>query len=189
VTPRATPSEGESDAALLERVGGGDEAALACLYERYAPVVFGFVRRRVPDRELAEEVCGDVWLGCWRSARAFRGDSRVLTWLLGIASRQVIMSTRGRRRPTVPLDEDLEVVAVESDDPAAVVADAAGAAELTAAIQQLPAELYEVVVLAWLHELPYSEIAGAVGIPVGTVKSRMMRARRLLQARVGERNA
>lgn len=77
----------ESDEGLLVRIGEQDERALAELYERYSTVVFSFIVARTPDRGVAEEICADVWLGCWRSARAFRSDSRVLTWLLGIAKR------------------------------------------------------------------------------------------------------
>lgn len=171
---------------LLARVGDGDEAALATLYARYEGVVFGFVLRRVSDRELAEEISADVWLGCWRSAKAFRGDSRVLTWLLGIASRQIHAHVRGKRLHTVPLVEELDVPSDASDDPASIVSDAAAAHDLIDAIRALPPSLFEVVSLAWLHELPYDEIGAAAGIPVGTVKSRVSRARTLLRARIGE---
>ncbi len=171
---------------LLGRVGDGDESALAALHARYAGVVFGFVLSRVPQRELAEEISADVWLGCWRSARAFRGESRVLTWLLGIASRQIHTHMRGKRLSTVPLVEQLDVAGDASNDPAMIVSDTEAAGELIDAIRALPAPLYEVVALAWLHELPYDEIAVAVSIPVGTVKSRVSRARALLHAWIGE---
>ncbi|WP_461639407.1 RNA polymerase sigma factor [Leucobacter sp. BZR 635] len=169
---------------LLRRVGTGDERALRELYERYGAVVYGFVRRRVRDRGLAEEVCGDVWLGCWRSAQGFRGDSQVLTWLLGIARRQAHTHLRGIRLPTVPLDDKYDVAGPESEDPANIVAEAAAAQSVTSAIEALPTELYEVVTLAWLHGLPYAEVAVAVGIPVGTVKSRVSRARAILQSQI-----
>nr|WP_276569160.1 RNA polymerase sigma factor [Microbacterium lacticum] len=156
------------------------------MHERYAGVVFGFVLSRVPQRELAEEISADVWLGCWRSARAFRGESRVLTWLLGIASRQIHTHMRGKRLSTVPLVEQLDVAGDASNDPAMIVSDTEAAGELIDAIRALPAPLYEVVALAWLHELPYDEIAVAVSIPVGTVKSRVSRARALLHAWIGE---
>ena len=73
--------------ATLARVARGDEAALEELYRAFAPAVLAFALARVGSREVAEEVAADTWLGCWRSAAAFRGDSRVLTWLLGIAQR------------------------------------------------------------------------------------------------------
>ncbi|RLP07707.1 RNA polymerase sigma factor [Propionibacterium australiense] len=170
---------------LLRRVGDGDECALAELYARFAASVHGFVSRRVPDRGVVEEVCADVWLGCWRSARSFRGDSRVLTWLLGIASRQVYVHTRRKRRPTVPLDSVDGTPADAHPGPADVAVSRAGSEALVNAMEHLPEDLYEVIVLAWLHDLPYGEISDVVGIPVGTVKSRVSRARRLLREEIG----
>ena len=85
--------------AALARMARGDEGALEELYRCYAPAVLAFALARCPDRQLAEEAAADAWLGCWRSARAFRGDSRVLTWLLGITKRQVyVRTTRPSRR-------------------------------------------------------------------------------------------
>lgn len=155
------------DTALLAAVGQGDERALAELHRRYAATVFAFVTTRVTDRGTAEEVSADVWLGCWRSARAFRGDSRVLTWLLGIAKRQAW--SRGRRRvlPAVPLDTQVEGLVDDTVGPDDQVLETAGVEELLEALRSLPPDLVEVVSLAWLHELPYSEIAQAPGGPGG----------------------
>src|SRR5690625_6379590 len=168
----------QSDDHLLALVGEGDERALGHLYARYASVVFAFVLARVSDRGVAEEVSADVWLGCWRSARAFRRDAKVLTWLLGIAKRQIYMHTRRKRLPQVPLDDE-QANEVPSDDlgPAELVLAADQAAAVMDALDALPEGLSEVVRLAWLHELPYEEIADVVGVPVGTVKSRVSRAR------------
>lgn len=171
----------ETDERLLARVGDGDERALAELYARYGPAVFAFVLVRTPDRSAAEEVSADVWVGCWRSARAFRGDSQVLTWLLGIAKRQVWTHARGKRLATVPLEDEAETITADTDDPAEVISASDGWVAVLNALGALPPELAEVVRLAWLHELPYAEIAVAVGVPVGTVKSRISRARRMLR--------
>ena len=152
------------DTALLAAVGQGDERALAELHRRYAATVLAFVTTRVADRGTAEEVSADVWLGCWRSARAFRGDSRVLTWLLGIAKRQAW--SRGRRRvlSAVPLDTQVEGLVDDTVGPDDQVLETAGVEELLEALRSLPPDLVEVVSLAWLHELPYSEIAQALGV-------------------------
>lgn len=187
--PHATQVCVDSDSAeLLRRVGEGDERALAELYERFAASVYGFVSRRVSDRDVAEEVCADVWLGCWRSARSFRGDSRVLTWLLGIATRQVHTHTRRKRLPAVSLDSVGDTLVDTGPDPADAAISQAGSEEITNAMERLPEDLYEVIVLAWLHNLPYGEISEVVGVPVGTVKSRVSRARRLLREEIGERH-
>ena len=149
------------DAELLEAVGGGDERAFAELHRRYAAVVFSFVLARTADRGAA--------------------DSQVLTWLLGIAKRQIWTHARRRRIPTAPLDEEIENLADDADDPAGLVAAAVSVDELVAALRSLPEDLAEVVDLAWLHELPYAQIASTLGIPAGTVKSRVSRARRILK--------
>lgn len=177
----AADTEADRDAELLEAVGDGDERAFAELYQRYSAVVFAFVLARSDDRGDAEEISADVWLGCWRSAPAFRGDSRILTWLLGIAKRQIWTHTRRRKIPTAPLDEEVECLVDDAADPADLVAMATGVDELLGALRSLPQGLAEVVGLAWLHELPYGEIASVLEIPVGTVKSRVSRARRLLK--------
>lgn len=172
---------GPADVEVLARVAAGDEAALELLHTRYGGVVFGFVSARMADRSSAEEVAADVWLGCWRSAGAFRGDSQVLTWLLGIAKRQVGSHTRRKHVPQVPFDVDRHDVTAADLDPAELVASAHDAATVVAALRTLPPELAEVVRLAWVHELPYAEIASLVGVPAGTVKSRVWRARGLLR--------
>lgn len=204
---------------LLARVARGDEGALEALYARYARPVLAFVTARCPDRGLAEEVAADVWLGCWRSARAFRGDSRVLTWLLGIARRQLYVHVRGARMVVEPLGDGVEELTAgfvagdgaagglpdeglglgagagldglgsapgpgELGNPELLLLEATGVEELRAALGDLPADLREVVTMAWLHELPYEEISQVVGVPVGTVKSRVFRARRLLRERL-----
>lgn len=174
--------------AALARVTRGDETALEELYRAFAPAVLAFVLGRVESREVAEEVAGDTWLGCWRSAAAFRGDSRVLTWLLGIAKRQAYVRTRRARLAECTLDDSLEMLVDDARNPSDLALEAAGMEELLAALDALPPELAETVRLAWLHELPYAEIAAVMDVPTGTVKSRVSRARRLLQDRLGRQS-
>lgn len=165
----------------LGSIARGDEAALEELYRAYAPAVFAFVAARMSDREAAEEVAADVWLGCWRSARAFRGESRVLTWLLGIAKRQVYANARRKRPSTIPLDEHADLVVDGAEGPESLATAEAGVGEILSALDALPDELAETLRLAWLHELPYADIAAVTDVPVGTVKSRVSRARRMMQ--------
>ena len=173
--------------AALARMARGDEGALEELYRCYAPAVLAFALARCPDRQLAEEAAADAWLGCWRSARAFRGDSRVLTWLLGITKRQVYVRMRRARPVECALDDGTEQLADETGDALEVLLAQAGLAEIVAALDALEPALAETVRLAWLHELPYAEIAQVTDVPVGTVKSRVSRARALLQKTLGRR--
>ena len=177
----------EAARAALARIARGDESALEDLYLRYAPAVLAFASARVPDHGSAEEVAADVWLGCWRSARSFRGDSRVLTWLLGIAKRQAYVRTRRVRPVECALDDDADQLVDESGDPVGALMAQAGVGEILAALDALDPALAETVRLAWLHELPYAEIALVTDVPVGTVKSRVSRARTLLQEKLGGR--
>lgn len=176
---------GVPSSALVGRVAVGDQRALEALYSQFNIIVLRFVQRRVGDFGLAEEICADVWLGCWRSAAAFRGDSQVLTWLLGIAVRQIYTHLRGKRLTMVHLDTSIDI-AGEDNDPANEVASSLNFEALVAALEDLPPELYDTVVLAWLQELPYEEVASVTQVPVGTVKSRISRARRLVQERIGD---
>ena len=132
-------------------------------------------------------MAADAWLGCWRAAPAFRGDSRVLTWLLGIVKRQAYVRMRRVRPLEYPLDDEAASLADRADGPLEVLAAQAGADEIMATLDALPCELAETVRLAWLHELPYAEIAQVTDVPVGTVKSRVSRARALLQKTLGRR--
>lgn len=177
------------DGDLLARVASGDERAFETLYGRYAAAVRAFVRVRVrvPDAGTAEEVCADVWLGCWRSARAFRGDAKVLSWLLGIAKRQIYMRVR-RVRPNVTALDDAPEPRDDGPSPETAVLSEAGVDDLTALLRRLPVELVETATLAWLHGLSYRQIADLSDVPEGTVKSRISRARRLLRAQLDRQN-
>lgn len=173
--------------ALLARVACGDEGALEELYRLYAPAVLAFASARLPDREAAEEAAADAWLGCWRAAAGFRGDSRVLTWLLGIAKRQAYVRMRRARPIECAIDDMAEQLAADEGDPSDALASQAGVDEIVAALDALEPALAETVRLAWLHELPYAEIAQVTDVPVGTVKSRVFRARAMLQETLGRR--
>ena len=159
--------------AALARVACGDEAApLEELYRAFAPAVLAFALARVGGREVAEEV------GSRHVARvlalgdgAFRGDSRVLTWLLGIAKRQAYVRVRRTRLTECPLDEAAEALADAAGDAADSVPEAAGVAEILAALDALPVESAETVRLAWLHELPDAEIAAIADAPGGARRS------------------
>ncbi|PHP52556.1 RNA polymerase sigma factor [Actinomyces ruminis] len=181
-------TDSAADEVLLARIGTGDERALAELYARYASTVFAFVLARTEDRDLTEEVTADVWLGCWRSARTFRHDSQVLTWLLGIAKRQIYTHTRRKHLTVIPLEDEHDIPST-ADDLDTLVISSEATNTLTKALNTLPTDLTEVVRLAWMHDLPYKDIAQLMNIPIGTVKSRISRARRLLREQLRNQDA
>lgn len=167
----------------MSSVAGGDQCALRHLYERHSGGMFRLLRRLTSDGGVAEEILQETWLAVWQSAGSFRGDSSVRGWLYGVARRQA--HNRLRRASVVEVDLDL---AAAVPDAASGVEDLvlAGAErqELAAAVAELPEHLREVLVLVLAEDLSYPEVSAALGIPVGTVKSRMSHARRQLSARL-----
>lgn len=169
------------DMTLIKMVATEDESAFEALYNKYAHTVQAFISLRISGDEDASEVFADTWLGCWRSSKTFRADSRVLTWILGIARRQIYMK---RRKPKPPDQIDLVELDSITDDhpePGELVNKELAMETIREKIDALPKEMAYTVTLAWLHELSYPEIASLLDIPVGTVKSRLARARRILR--------
>ncbi|WP_055474122.1 RNA polymerase sigma factor [Streptomyces pathocidini] len=168
-----------SDEALLTAAADGDQAALRALYDRHAAAMLRLIRRLTSDQGVAEELLQESWLAVWRSAAGFRGESSVRGWLLGVARRQAHNQLRKSRPRLADLSEAHDV-----PDPAPSVEDQvvveAERTELLRAVRSLPAHLREVLALVLVEELAYPEIADVLGIPVGTVKSRMSHARRRL---------
>jgi RNA polymerase sigma factor (sigma-70 family) len=176
----------QSDEMLIAAVAGGDEGALRALYERHAAVMLRLLRRLTADQSEAEDVLQEAWMSVWSSARTFRGDSSVRGWLLGVTRRTCHDKLRRKRLARADLSEAADISDTQPGVEAQVLA-AAGLARIQEAIARLPEPLRDVVVLGLGEELPYRDVAAAVGVPVGTVKSRMSLARRrLVQELTGE---
>jgi RNA polymerase sigma factor (sigma-70 family) len=162
----------KTDEALLRAVGRGDRAAFRELYERHAERVFRFALSLVRAPHLAEEVLQETMVAVWKNADKFRGASKATTWILGITKNQgyglLRREKRGERTP---------------EDPAAEP-DPATTAELCVrvedAVATLPPHLREVLHLVFHEEMTLGEAAAVLGIPEGTVKSRMFHARKAL---------
>ncbi|WP_397540889.1 RNA polymerase sigma factor [Salinispora vitiensis] len=178
----------DSDEQLMNALAKGSEEALRELYRRHAATMLRMLRRLGSDRSVAEEIMQEAWLAVWQAAGSFRGDSSVRGWLLGVARRQAHNRLRRLSPPTTELSEALAVAdpTVDIEAQALVKADLMALAEAVAA---LPGHLREVVILAVVDELPYRDVAAVLGVPVGTVKSRMAHARVRLAAAVGTGDA
>ena len=166
-----------SDEALLEAVAKGDVSAFEHIHKKYFPKLMHFARRITNNAEAAEEVANDVLMTVWRTAERFEGRSKPSTWIFGIAYR-VAMKQRTklqRRQGDVELDEGM--VSAEGDGAEAVIR----STDLKNALEQLKPELRAVVELTYYNGLLYNEIAEILDCPVGTVKTRMMTARRRLR--------
>ena len=95
----------DPDAGLIQRMAAGDEEALRSLYASHSRRLFAYAIRLTGNPAIAEEVLQDSLLAAWRGARAFRGEARVTTWLLGIVRHQALNATRRKRRETDNLEQ------------------------------------------------------------------------------------
>ena len=167
------------DAVLVERIGKGDRAALQALYARHATKVFRYAARLLRDDAKGEDVVSDVFTDVWRGAARFEGRAAVTTWLLSIARFKAI--TALRRSRDAELDEEAaETIEDTTDDPEVMMQKKGKSEMLRALIMRLSAEHREVIDLVYYHEMSVEEVATVVGIPEGTVKTRMFHARKRL---------
>jgi RNA polymerase sigma-70 factor (ECF subfamily) len=170
-----------SDEQLLDGIRDRDSAALRALFQRYHRRVFHFVLRRLGDPGLAEEVVADVFFEVWRGIEHFAGASRPSTWIYGIAHFKCASAHRDRSRykraAVVPTNvESLHRVADDLDMNDRLIA----REELRIVrrvLASLPEEQRTVLELAVIEGLPYDEIAERLGLPEGTIKTRVSRAR------------
>ncbi|MBI2761979.1 MAG: sigma-70 family RNA polymerase sigma factor [Chloroflexi bacterium] len=142
-------SEGFEDVALVQRLAGGDEGALAELYDRHGRMAFSLAFRVVGDAETAEEVVQEVFLSVWRRAESYRPDrGSVRAWLLTSVRNRGIDTLRARQsRPRTTVIDDLPLAG--PDDPAALALSAATAQTVRAAVAALPPDQRTAVELAY----------------------------------------
>lgn len=168
-----------TDAALVGRARDGDGAAFRSLVDRHAPRLFAMAAAFVGSHADAEDIVQETLAGAFRGLRTFEGRSSVKTWLTGILIRQTAMHRRRRRRretTVLPLETG---TALPSPTRAVDVR-----IDVMAAIQSLSPEHRDVIVLREIEGLSYDEMAETLGVPRGTVESRLFRARRRLQERL-----
>ena len=182
LNPQPNPNEsGRADEmALLRRLQTGDERAFEALYERHMPPVYRYALRMTGSESDADDVVQELFLALIRSARGYdpeRGELR--SYLYGLARRLILQ----RLPAETSVDAGTPEPAVE-DDPFERL-DLAQRTELVrAAVASLPAAYREVVVLCDLEEMDYSDAAAAMGCAMGTVRSRLHRARSMLLNRM-----
>ena len=174
-----------TDPDLLDRMASGDREALALIFRRHHGTVYRFSRQMLGSKEAAEDVTQDVFVALTKGAGRFNpAVASLSTYLYGIARNLVLQRyKRSRGRLEVNIDEvagDDEAAFATSADPAETLARAQAARQLRQAILRLPVRYREVVVLCELNSLSYEAAAAIVGCPVGTVRSRLSRARQML---------
>lgn len=174
-----------SDETLLERVASGDRNAMSLLFRRRQQSVYRFALHLTGSPAVADDVTQEVFIAVIRDAARFEtGRSTVVAWLCGIARNFV------RRRFTADRDldsidgEELESLPSVHPDPLGDLTQAEALEALRRALLSLPMRYREVVVLCDLQEMAYEDAAGALGCPLGTVRSRLHRGRALLTAKM-----
>lgn len=172
---------GEDDRGLVARVAAGDRDALAALDARHRRPLFAYLLLLAPDRGTAEELLQDTLVAAWRGAGRFEGRSSVRSWLFAIARRQAATALRRRALPLAG-EEALAAVPTTEAGPEALALAGAARADLVAALRAVAPVHREVLAVTLGHGLSYEETAAVLGVPVGTVKSRLSNARRALRA-------
>ncbi|MGO9557664.1 MAG: RNA polymerase sigma factor [Acidimicrobiales bacterium] len=174
------------DVELVRRVAAQDREALADLYRRHGRVLFGQILIVVSDRGTSEEVLQDTMVAVWHGAPEFRGDSRVRSWMIGIARRKA--RDRMRRHRTSGVDD--EILSQHSDGapgPELLALDRIELAAVASAVTALRPSHREVLGLVFGAGLTLAEVAEVLEIPSGTVKSRLSAARAALSEELREK--
>ena len=173
-----------SDEALVALVARSDEPALAELYDRVGRVAYGLAYRVLRDEALAEDAVQEAFLGLWRSAGSFVPErAKASTWILTLVHRRAVdLVRREERRRTEPIEAAPEPAGDSAEDEAWLGFERERIQE---ALRQLPDQQREAIELAYYGGFTQSELADRLGLPLGTIKSRMFaglaRLRELLE--------
>lgn len=197
VVGRTGPMTPDVDAALVERVQRGDQRAFEMLVVKYQRRIERLIGRMVRDVDLVEDIAQETFIRAYRALHQFRGEAQFYTWLYRIAvntAKKALVDMK--RDPTIsesalrPSSSDDDETyqprnePISDETPETVLAANEIAAVVEAAMEALPAELRQAVTLREIEGLSYEEIAEVMDCPIGTVRSRIFRAREAISARV-----
>jgi RNA polymerase sigma-70 factor (ECF subfamily) len=162
---------------MLQRCARGDRAALRALYDHEAARMLGIAQRLLRRRALAEEAVQDAFVQIWRKADSFdpaRGEGR--TWIYAILRNRALNILRGESRTDLVDDFEPMGLTSEEDDPETLVAKLSDAGALRRCLEGLETDRRQAIVLAYVHGLSHGELAGRMGVPLGTAKSWIRRS-------------
>ena len=194
--PPSPPSSADSDLMLVERTVAGDQRAFELLVLKYQRRIERLIGRMVRDVDLVEDIAQETFIRAYRALAQFRGEAQFYTWLYRIAVNTAKKALGDLKRdPLVSEaafrtgDDDDETSSVgneltTSETPETVLAAKEIAATVNAAMEALPEELRQAVTLREIEGLSYEEIAEVMNCPIGTVRSRIFRAREAISAKV-----
>jgi RNA polymerase sigma-70 factor (ECF subfamily) len=181
--PARAAGENSSDEMLIARIAAGDRLAMRTLFARHRTAVYRWLLRFVGNEAVAEDLLSDVFLDVWRQADRFQARSSVSTWLLAIARFKALSARRTRK--DAELDETIEATVADPADNPEVMLEKKNREELVrAALNNLSPEHKEVIDLVYYHEKSVDECAQILGVPSGTVKTRMFYARKKVKEMV-----
>jgi RNA polymerase sigma-70 factor (ECF subfamily) len=171
--------ESDEDRALLGRLAGQDQTAMRLLFERHHVRVFRFIVRVVRREAIAEEITNEVFMEVWRQAKSYQGASAPLTWILSIAHNRAVSSLRRKREERLD-EEQAQGLPDEAAGPEMTLLTGDKSMLLRKSIEALSDEQRTIVDLVYFQELSVAEVSEVVGIPEGTVKTRLFSARKNL---------
>lgn len=167
------------DKDLLKRVASGDQTAVRVLFARHHLRIFRFIARMTGNEATAEELTNEVFLEIWRHAGRFEGRSTASTWMFSIARNRTISFLR--KRSEAQLDDEMAGgIEDDADTPETVASKNDKGVQIRDCMEQLSPDHREIIDLVYYHEKSVSEVAEIIGIPEGTVKTRMFHARKNL---------
>jgi RNA polymerase sigma-70 factor, ECF subfamily len=187
--------ETNSDLLLVKRTVAGDKRAYGLLVLKYQRRIQRLIGRMVRDIDLVEDITQEIFIQAYRALHQFRGDAQFYTWLYRIAVNTAKKSLLGLKR-NITVSENLYLSDDENETswrksepishetPESVLAAKELAALVNTALDALPADLRQAVVLREIEGLSYEEIANAMSCPIGTVRSRIFRAREAISQKV-----
>ncbi|MCA3250633.1 MAG: RNA polymerase sigma factor RpoE [Pseudomonadota bacterium] len=187
----------DSDALLVERAQRGDTRAFEMLVVKYQRRIERLIGRMVRDVDLVQDIAQESFIRAYRALPKFRGDSAFYTWLYRIAVNTAKKALVDLRRDPVVTETSLTSASDDDDEtsraenepmevetPEAVLASREIAAAVNAAVEALSEDLRQAITLREIEGLSYEEIAEAMNCPIGTVRSRIFRAREAIAARL-----
>lgn len=163
---------------FVAAIARGDKAAFEALYRSLETPLYRFIRLKLNDPHRSADILHDVFLEVWRNASAFRGQSNARTWIFAIAWRKVMDAFRQSARLTY--EETLPEQIDDTMDAEHAISAAEDSRAVRDCLKELSAEHRIAVELTFFEEMSYSDIAAVVGVPAGTVKSRVFHAKQLL---------
>jgi RNA polymerase sigma-70 factor, ECF subfamily len=195
--PAATPAPVPTDQMLVERTVAGDQRAFDLLVIKYQRRIERLIGRMVRDQNLIEDIAQETFIRAYRALAQFRGEAQFYTWLYRIAvntAKKALVDLK--RDPLITesamrggADDDDETSGMQNEltsaeTPETMLAAKEIAATVNSAMEALPEELRQAVTLREIEGLSYEEIAEAMNCPIGTVRSRIFRAREAISAKV-----